>query len=78
MAIQKHLRIFLQGVKVWNMWRRQFPKTRPDLSGLESPRSNLKGVDFHYVNLEDADLANADLTGANLDGAKVWNSCPMI
>ena len=51
MANQEHISLILQGVEVWNKWRKKKPDTRPDLSGAK---------------LHDADLGRADLSDADL------------
>jgi uncharacterized protein YjbI with pentapeptide repeats len=52
MANKEHLARLKQGVEVWNQWRRENPKTRPDLS-----QANLTGA--HLV---EADLSDTNLT----------------
>ncbi len=64
MANPEHLAILNEGVEVWNRWREENPKMRPDLSDAE-----LYGEDFSNINLREADLQRADLRDAFLDRA---------
>ena len=41
MANKEHLKILKQGVKVWNKWREENPKVRPDLV-----EADFSGVDL--------------------------------
>jgi len=75
-ANAKHLKILNQGVEVWNQWRRENRKLRPDLNGADFintklSRADLSGADFINAKLRDADLSNAKLSGANLSNAKL-------
>lgn len=71
MATNKHIEILCQGVQVWNRWRREQPKTRPNLSHADLPLAKLKGIDLHNANLSYTNLRDADLREANLEGADV-------
>jgi uncharacterized protein YjbI with pentapeptide repeats len=73
MADKKHLKKLLQGVEVWNQWRKENIKITPDLSG-----ANVGGADFRWTNLIKIILFgvkmntypfNIDLKGANLSEA---------
>ena len=64
MANPEHLEILKQGVEAWNEWRRENPKTSPDLA-----RPNLIEADFRELDLSGANLSNADLVSAELFGA---------
>ena len=44
MANEDHLRILRQGVDVWNQWREEHPRERPDLSGVEVVNLNSDAV----------------------------------
>lgn len=83
MANQEQLAILRQGVKVWNGWRNENPKTIPDLSNIDLSNTdlsntNLSQVDLTGTNLSDAiltatelresNLTRTDLTRANLSG----------
>ena len=73
MANKKHLKRLKQGVKVWNEWRERNPDLKPDLSGADFSKANLRGVNLSKTNLQGAnfggaDLRRADLSYANLSG----------
>ncbi len=51
MANQQHLDLLLRGADIWNQWKKEHPRTQPDLS---------------RAFLGEADLSGADLTGAHL------------
>jgi hypothetical protein len=61
MANKEHLRIFMQGVKAWNQWRRKNPEIKPDLS-----EGSFKEMSLRKIYLNDANLYRADFTGADL------------
>jgi uncharacterized protein YjbI with pentapeptide repeats len=86
MADDEHLRLFKQGVRVWNRWRDLYPDIVPDLSqeylgrisvqAAEFDRAYYTGEDFPKANLSHADLSNAylvsgDFREASLVGAKL-------
>jgi len=81
MANKEHLARLKQGVEVWNRWRRENPKARPDLSQanlsgahlVEADLSdtNLFWADLAHANLHRADFSRASLFGANLCGANL-------
>lgn len=71
MANKKHLKILKQGVDTWNAWRKQHPKSKPNLAGADLSSANLKHVDFSRTNLSTANLQNADLTRADLSGTRL-------
>lgn len=56
MANPEHLKIFRNGVDVWNQWRLNHPEIKPSLSE----------ADLSKANFGDADLSDTDLSGANL------------
>ncbi len=62
MAEQEHLGILKQGVEVWNRWRGDHLKIRPNLRGIDFRHSSLKGADFRAVDLRGARFMEADLT----------------
>ena len=66
MANQEHLQILEQGVAAWNRWRHENRRIRPDLSG-----ANLVRIDLREADLGRVLNAGVDLTGANLTGAKL-------
>jgi uncharacterized protein YjbI with pentapeptide repeats len=70
MANETHLALLLQGVAVWNTWRKQNPsEERPDLS-----HAPLQGLDLRYADLSWANLRQAQLQGANLSHAMLNNT----
>ena len=89
MANQEHVDILKQGVEVWNKWREEHPKIRPDLSDVSLVGANLRGANLNHVdlsyailtganlinaNLSDTNLSDADLTGANLSYANLYGA----
>jgi uncharacterized protein YjbI with pentapeptide repeats len=86
MANDEHVALLKQGVTVWNAWRKEKSKIRPDLSGADLYEkylreaylrgTDLTGADLRGANLRGADLSvaklsEADLTLANLEGAQL-------
>jgi len=80
----EHLKIFKQGVRALNKWRKEHPKKRfnlfdadlsgaylsgADLYGANLSRANLSGANLREVNLHNADLSEANLSEANLHNA---------
>jgi len=62
MANPEHLKLLMQGVGVWNRWRKKQPGSKPDLS-----LAKLAGITSDYnLNLSEADLSGADLSDAKL------------
>lgn len=78
MANKQHVRMLAQGVSVWNQWRTDHPRVRPDLAGLLVHEVfpigrlgiDLSHADFRNTNLEGADLFNTWLVEADFFGAK--------
>lgn len=86
---EEHGPILLQGVTVWNDWRRANPHIRPNLRGAYLNNLDLAGADLHGVDLRfaflfradlrEADLSlallfGADLIRADLGGASLWGA----
>jgi hypothetical protein len=69
MANPEHLKILKQGVEVWNKWRKDNRKIKPDLS-----KADLKGAQLREANLDWAILWRADLRKANLSKASFFAS----
>ncbi|HLQ28468.1 MAG TPA: pentapeptide repeat-containing protein [Ktedonobacteraceae bacterium] len=74
MADQHYLGLLKQGVNAWNIWRKDHPEIRPNLSDANLVRANLNwadltGADLSRVSLNGANLNWADLTGADLSWA---------
>ena len=65
MANPEHLEILMQGVKVWNEWRRANLQIAPDLSEAYLFGANLYGGN-EITNLNDVNLSGAEMKGANL------------
>lgn len=74
MANKEHLEILKQGVEIWNEWRKQNPKVRPDLSKANLRNKNFQGANFSNVNLRDANLSDAILMNANLRNSILCNA----
>ncbi len=69
-AVQKH------DITIWNRWRMENPDVRPDLSGMDLKRADLKtaalqGAILEEANLRGTDLSHADLRGADLHKANL-------
>lgn len=64
MANPEHLAKLKEGVEAWNLWRKENPEVKPDLSG-----ADLRGVNLSNANLSKADLKKTNLQGVNLRGA---------
>jgi len=69
MANQQHVDILRDGVQEWNLWRREEPAIRPDLS-----RAGLSGAILAGAYLYDADLGGADLRQAYLRSANLMGA----
>jgi TIR domain/Pentapeptide repeats (8 copies) len=85
MANKEHLARLKQGVEVWNAWRNEGRRKRPNLRGANLAGANLAGADLRWANLSAAnlraanlrvsDLRAANLREANLSGAQIgWTS----
>lgn len=80
MANPRHLKILLKGIEVWNKWRDDHPRIRPDLSGANLSEYDLSDANFRLTDLSRSDLsysklgadfAAASLKFANLTGASL-------
>ena len=76
MANLEHLKIFDQGVDVWNEWRQQNPEVKPDLSGAHlfgkiRDQVNLRGANLSGANLSQTMLTRADIREANLIESRI-------
>src|SRR5258708_30228702 len=85
MANQEHLEILKQGISVWNMWREQYPKIQPDLSGINLEEVNLSSTNrlriHHHLDAQErywllegemddaANFSHANLAGTVLSRA---------
>jgi uncharacterized protein YjbI with pentapeptide repeats len=81
MAQEQHLKLISEAIQkhdiaTWNKWRQEHPEIKPDLSGIDLRRADLKnaalqGVIFRDANLRGTDLSFADLSGADFNGANL-------
>ena len=69
MANQEHLQILEQGVAAWNRWRHENRRIRPDLSG-----ANLVRIDLREADLGRVLNAGVDLTGAYLSQVVLYET----
>lgn len=79
MANIQQTTILLQGVEIWNEWRKLNHDKHIDLRGINLEKASLKnvnfshamleGANFSFAQLEDADFTHANLKGANLSHA---------
>ena len=72
-AIQKH------DISIWNKWRQENPDVRPDLSGSDLRKADLKNaalyaVIFRGANLRGTDFSNADLRGSDFNKANLMRT----
>lgn len=78
-ANKEHLKIFRQGVKIWNEWRQEHPNIKPDLSGIEDSHIDIRNAALWSVDLSSAMLSHSlisgsDLSEANLNGVDFSNT----
>jgi uncharacterized protein YjbI with pentapeptide repeats len=71
MPNKKHLEILLKGPEIWNSWRKQNPRVKPDLSETDLNESDLRDMDLTEADLSGANLVRANLWGADLSGANL-------
>lgn len=81
MAQEQHFKLMVEAIRkrdiaIWNKWREEHPDIRPDLSGTDLRRVDLKnaflqGVIFDDANLRGTDLSNADLRRADFHRANL-------
>src|SRR5262249_21780611 len=69
MANDEHVALLKQGVTAWNAWRVVNPGIRPELSGADFSRENLRRADLRSANLRGTRLIDTDLSGALLSRA---------
>jgi len=65
-ADQHQLEVLRQGPDAWNTWRKQHPRTQPDLS-----HATLSYATLFDANLSSADLSFANFSSANLSSANL-------
>ena len=61
MAHEQHLKLINEAIKkhdiaIWNRWRLENPDLRPDLSGTDLRRKDLKRASLHKVIFKEANL----------------------
>ena len=66
MANEEHLALLNKGVVIWNQWRKDNPKIRPNLTDANLCKRKLSGFDLSKTDLNGAHLDGTDLSGANL------------
>jgi uncharacterized protein YjbI with pentapeptide repeats len=72
MANEEHLKILLQGVEVWNQWRKDNPEIVPDIRGANLQEVFLIKAYFNRANLQEANLYGANLYGASFCWANLF------
>ena len=70
-AIRQHLDCIKQGGKVWNKWRESVPTKKPNLSGANLRKADLRNVDFSWTNLMEANLRETNLSWTNFQRANL-------
>jgi hypothetical protein len=78
MAKQAHLQRLIQGVSLWNAWRKTHAALRIDLRGAHLSWVNFRGVDLRGADLSAADLRGADLTQADLTHADLTEALVIL
>lgn len=74
MANKEHLTKLLEGVEIWNEWRKLHSQTShnkyfyADLVSAELSGAQLSGAKLNRASLSSSDLSDSDLTKANLTG----------
>lgn len=74
MANEGHLKIIKQGVEVWNNWRKNNPRIKPDLKESNLCEANLMMANLREANLYRTNLRKANLKVAKLNGADLRES----
>jgi len=74
MANAEHVKIFKEGIPIWNKWRRKHPEIIPDLSGSDLRWSDLRWSDLRGSNLSGSNLSGSDLSGSDLSGSNLSGS----
>lgn len=71
---QKQFDIIRKGKKAWDMYRKDFPNVKINLSGADLSDLILSGVDLRGADLTGADFRGTDLRNAILEGADLSNA----
>ena len=71
-----HLRRLLNAIEtkkilLWNQWRKDHPRLKPNLQGINLEGLNLGGINFENANLSDSSIARAHLWQGRLRGANL-------
>ena len=74
MANAEHVKIFKEGIPIWNKWRREHPEIIPDLSGSDLRWSDLRGSNLRGSNLSGSNLSGSTLSGSDLRGSNLSGS----
>jgi len=74
MANAEHVKIFKEGIPIWNKWRRKHPEIIPDLSGSDLRWSDLRGSNLRGSNLSGSNLSGSTLSGSDLRGSNLSGS----
>lgn len=74
MANEEHRTLLLQGVDVWNEWRKNNPDVNPDLSCLSFSGINLNGFNLCNTVLWGSNFGGSSLRGALLTRARLQNT----
>jgi hypothetical protein len=74
MANEEHVKILMQGVEAWNVWRKENSGVQPDLTKADLmnaylARADFRGTDFSETKLRRAQLEEALLTKVNFTAA---------
>jgi len=75
MANEEHLKILLQGVEVWNKWRKDNPDVKsPDLRHADLSPDSIKDTSLYHSFLVCAELDKGNFQGTNLSFAKLQSA----
>lgn len=69
-----HLEILKQGVRVWNQWRKENPKIRPNLQGVDFTDESFRETPlwderYKFIHLYEINFSGADCRAADFSGA---------
>lgn len=71
MANPEHLAVLIQGVAVWNEWRKNNPQIKPDLSGINFDRRNFAKANFSHANFYQSVFKEANLQETSFEYANL-------
>jgi len=79
MAFADHTQILMQGVNIWNKWRKDNPKIIPQLSQvniseMEGFPTGLSNINLSNAYLENTNLYGINMEGSNFEGSILYNS----